>query len=240
MTGMSRRWTRVVAAVSCAATLVQARVGAQADPGPYARIAVLRPHDGHTVDFEAGYIRHLDFHREARDSWTWYGWTVWAGERQRWFVYATFGHTAADFERAVSPAEDERDNVSNVTPHAEFAGNAVYEFLPALSRGAPAPSPTPRLELTTVDIRPGAAVEFERAIAAAQPTLASETLWYRLVAGGTSPRFVRLRPFSSLAALIESQPQQAFPATAHELVARSTVEILNLRPTMSYRLPTPP
>jgi hypothetical protein len=237
---MFRRWTRVVAAVSCAAVLVPARVVAQADPGPYARIAVLRPHDGHTVDFEAGYIRHLDFHREARDAWTWYGWTVWAGERQRWFVYATFGHAAAELDRQVSPAEDERDNVSNVTPHAEFAGNAVYEFLPALSRGAPAPTPTARLELTIVDVRPGAAVEFERAIAAAQGMLATETLWYRLVAGGTSPRFVRLRPFSSLASLIESQPHQAFPAAAHELVARSTVEILNLRPTMSYRLPAPP
>jgi hypothetical protein len=240
MAGMPRRWTHAVAAVSCAAALVSVRIGAQADPGPYARIAMLRAHDGDTVDFEAGYIRHLDFHREARDAWTWYGWTVWAGERQRWFVYATFGHAAADLDRPVSPAEDERDNVSNVTPHAEFAGNAVYEFLPALSRGAPAPSPTPRLELTTVDVRPGVAHEFERAIAAAQPMLATETLWYRLVAGGSSPRFVRLRPFSSLAALIESQPQQALPAAAHELVARSTVEILNLRPTMSYRLPAAP
>src|ERR1044072_3583084 len=35
----------------------------------YARIAVLRPHDGDTVDFEAGYIRHLDWHRQAGDKW---------------------------------------------------------------------------------------------------------------------------------------------------------------------------
>jgi hypothetical protein len=134
-------------------------------------------------------------------------------------------------------AEDERDNVSNVTPHAEFAGNALYHFLPALSRGESAPSPTPRVELTTVDLRPGTAAAFERAIAASQSMLASETLWYRLVAGGMSPRFIRLRPFSNLAALIESQSQPAFPAAAHELVARSTLEILNLRPTMSYGLP---
>jgi len=44
--------------------------------GPYARIAVLRPHDGDTVDFEAGYIRHLEFHRQAKDTWTWYGWSI--------------------------------------------------------------------------------------------------------------------------------------------------------------------
>ena len=35
------------------------RAVAQEETGPYARIAVLRPHDGDTVDFEAGYSRHL-------------------------------------------------------------------------------------------------------------------------------------------------------------------------------------
>src|SRR5689334_18942344 len=129
---------------------------ARTERGPYARLAVLRPFDGDTVDFEAGYIRHLEWHRQARDPWTWYGWTIWAGERQRWFVYATFGHSAGSFDDPVSPAEDERDNVSNVTPHAQFAGNALLEFLPALSRGSGEPQPAPRLELTTVELQPGA------------------------------------------------------------------------------------
>ena len=98
----------------------------------YARISVLRPHDGDTVDFEAGYIRHLEWHRQARDPWKWLGWTVWAGERQRSFIYATFGHSATEFDNAVSPAEDERDNVANVTTHGHFAGSGLYQFLPAL------------------------------------------------------------------------------------------------------------
>ena len=51
--------------------------------GPYARISILRPHDGDTVDFEAGYTRHLEWHRQVKDTWVWYGWTIWAGERQR-------------------------------------------------------------------------------------------------------------------------------------------------------------
>ena len=79
------------------------------------------------------------------------------GERQRWFVYATFGHSAASLDNPVAPAEDERDNILNVTPHAQFVGNALYEYLPALSRGTGEPQPTARLELTTVDLEPGAA-----------------------------------------------------------------------------------
>jgi len=212
---------------------------AQSEKGPYARIAVLRPHDGDTVDFEAGYIRHLDFHRQARDAWTWYGWTIWAGERQRWFVYATFGHSAASLDNPVPPAEDERDNVANVTPHAEFVGNALYEYLPALSRGSSEPSLTARLELTTVELVPGAALAFEAALDPVQSKLQAETLWYRMVAGGTAPRYVRLRPRPSLSALLEGRHEQALPEGVSALIAKTTVEILTLRPTMSYGLGSP-
>jgi len=214
------------------------RVDAQAEPGPYARIAFLRPHDGDTVDFEAGYLRHLEFHRQAKDAWAWYGWTIWAGDRQRWFVHATFGHSAASLDNPVPPAEDERDNVSNVTPHALFAGNALYEFLPALSRGTGVPTPAPRLEFTTVELNPGDEKTFESLIAATQASLQSETLWYRMVAGGGAPRYLRLRPRANLAAILNGRPELALPEKAHALVARTTIEILNLRPTMSYGLPT--
>src|SRR5688572_7743523 len=204
--------------------------------GPYARISVLRPHDGDTVDFEAGYIRHLEWHRQANDPWTWFGWTVWAGERQRWFVYATFGHSAAEMDNPVSPADDERDNIVNVTPHGHFAGSALYEFLPALSRGSGEPQPTPRLELTTVDLVPGVEQPFEAALGESQPALQGETLWYRMIAGGTAPRYVRLRPRPNLTAILDGRSEQALPAGVGDLIAKTTIEILSLRPAMSYGL----
>ena len=204
--------------------------------GPYARISILQPHDGDTVDFEAGYVRHLDWHKQADDPWTWYGWTVTFGDRQRWFVYATFGHAAADFDNPVPPAEDEHDNVANVTPHAQFVGNALYEFLPDLSRGSAEPPATPRLEMTTVELAPGAAAAFERALRSRQAKLQHETLWYRMVAGGTVPRYVRLRPQASHAALAATTGEQTLPDEVNALIAKQTIEILTLRPTMSYRL----
>jgi hypothetical protein len=198
--------------------------------GPYARISILRPHDGDTVDFEAGYIRHLEWHRQARDTWTWYGWTIWAGERQRWFVYATFGHSAASLDSPVSPADDERDNIFNVTGHGQFMGSGLYEYLPSLSRGTGEPQATARLELTTVDLEPGSEKIFEDALGAEQSTLQGETLWYRMVAGGSAPRYVRLRPRPNLAAILDLKSE------IPDSVAKTTIEILNLRPTMSYGL----
>lgn len=209
---------------------------ARADRGPYARIAVLRPHDGRTVEFEAGYIRHLAWHQQAADTWAWYGWNVSFGERQRWFVYASFGHSAASLDRPVSPAEDERDNVSNVAPHCEYMGNALYEYLPGLSRGTGEPQTTPRLEFTTVDLLPGTANAFEAAMSAGQSTIQGETLWYRLLAGGPASRYVRLRPRTSLSAVIDGRNEQPFTDEINRLIAKTTIEILTFRPTMSYGL----
>jgi hypothetical protein len=243
---MSHRWVGIVGTVLLAGTVFPIPLVPQTERGyasaeatadkPYARIAILRPHDGHTVDFEAGYVRHLEWHRRAGDTWVWYGWTVTFGERQRWFVYASFGHSAASLDSAVAPVEDERDNILNVTPHAQFLGNALYEYRPGLSRGTGVPQPTARLEFTTVDLNPGAETAFEAALGAAQSTLHGETLWYRMVAGGTAPRYVRLRPRPSLAALLDGTSEQALPDGVTPLISRTTVEILTLRPMMSYRL----
>jgi len=235
---MTRRWLAVASAFIPTALIAQ--TGSPVEQGPYARIAILRPHDGQTVEFEAGYIRHLEWHRQARDTWAWYGWTIWAGERQRWFVYASFGHSASSLDSPVAPTDDERDNISNVTPHAQYLGNALYEYLPALSRGTGEPQPTPRLEFTTVDLVPGAAKPFEAALVAEQSTLGGETLWYRMVAGGASPRYVRLRPRPSLSAIIDGRGEQALPDVVNQMISKLTVEILNLRPAMSYGLRFPP
>jgi hypothetical protein len=229
----------VVLLIGHAAFAGEPKPNGSVEHGPYARIAFLRPLDGQTVEFEAGYIRHLGWHRQAGETWAWYGWSIWAGERQRWFVYATFGHTAASLDNPVSPAEDERDNVMNVAPHCEYMGSALYEYLPALSRGSGEPQPTARLEFTTVDLLPGAAKAFEVALAVARQSLSGETLWYRMEAGGPFPRYVRLRPRPSLSAILEVESEPALPETVAHLVAKTTIEILALRPTMSLGLTEP-
>jgi hypothetical protein len=246
---MRHRWLGTVSAVLLVGAL-PTRPVAQTEPGSasatptadrlYARVAILHPRDGHTVDFEAGYIRHLAWHQQVRDTWVWYGWTVTFGERQRWFIYATFGHSAASLDSPVVPAEDERDNIINVAPHVDFWGNALYEYRPKISRGTGVPQPAARLELMTVDLKPGAEEAFEAALSAGQSTRRGETLWYRMVAGGAAPRYVRLCPRSSLSAVLEGTNGQALPERVSPLIARATVEILTLRPTMSYGLGSPP
>jgi hypothetical protein len=136
-------WPVILAAALCV-TAVGGSVHAEnaaVGKGPYARIAVLRPLDGHAVEFEAGYVRHLEWHKQAHDPWVWYGWTISHSDRTRWFIYASFGHSATDFDHVVDPVDDERDNVRNVAPHCEYVSSALYEYLPKLSHGNGVPDP---------------------------------------------------------------------------------------------------
>jgi len=238
---MKHRWIGIVGAVLLVGTvfpplfIAHTAQTAQTEqvPGPYARIAIFRALDGQTVDLEAGYIRHLEWHRQAKDTFRWYSYSVWAStERQRWLIYATFGHTAASLSNPVSPVEDERDNILNVLPHAQFLGNGVYEFLPALSRGNGVPTPTLRAEYTTVELNQGAGKAFEAALAAEQSKLQGETLWYRMVVGGNTPCYVRLRPRANLAAILDERADQALPDKVNSFISKITVETINLRPNM--------
>jgi hypothetical protein len=228
---MKHRWFGIVGTALFVGTvfphlLISQTTQTAPAPGPYARIAIMRALDGHSVDWEAGYIRHLEWHRQAKDTFAWYSYSVWAStERQPWIIYA-------ELSNPVSPAEDERDNLINVLPHAQFLGNGVYEFLPALSRGNGVPTPTLRAEYTTVELNYGTGKAFEAALAAEQSKLQGETLWYRLVVGGNTPCYIRLRPRTSLAGILDDRADQSLPDKVNGLIAKMTVETLNLRPNM--------
>jgi hypothetical protein len=240
---MLHRWLGIlgVTLLACAAQSVPGV--AQTERGPFARIAVMRAIDGHSVEWEEGYIRHLQWHKQVKDPFNWYSYSVWASTaRQRWIIYATFGHAPASLSSPIAPADDERDNLINVLPHAQFLGNWVYEYLPALSRGNTNGVPTPslRAEYTTVELTQGSGNAFETALAADQSKLRGETLWYRMVVGGETPRYIRLRPRASLAAILEERADQAVPDKVNGLISRMTVEALNLRPNMLVNITPAP
>ena len=139
----------------------------------------------------------------------------------------------------MSPADDERDNLLNVAPHVEWVTNGLYQFLPGLSRGTGEPQPTARLECTRSICCPATAKAFEAALSAGQSKLRGEVLWYRMVAGGTTPRYVRLRPQAGLAAVLDGAQDQGLPEGVTRLIGRLRVEIWTLRPTMSLGLESP-
>lgn len=233
------RWARIVAMGILVGTLLPTLLISQTaqttqTPGPYALIGVMRALDErHSVDLEAGYIRHLEWHRRVKDPFGWYSYSISAStERQRSIIYATFGHTSAELSNPVSPAEDWRDASINLLPHIQFTGSGIYEFLPGLSRGNGVPTPTPLAEYAIVELNYGAGKAFEAVLSAEQSKLQGETLWYRLVQGGNLQQYIRLRPRASLASILDERADQALPDKVNGLISKMIVETLNLRPDM--------
>jgi hypothetical protein len=97
----------LVAALLPTVHISQTKQSAQS-PGRYALIGIMRAIDErHNVDLEAGYIRHLEWHRRVKDPFSWYSYSFSAStDRQRQIIYSTFGHTAAELSNPVSPVED--------------------------------------------------------------------------------------------------------------------------------------
>jgi hypothetical protein len=77
--------------------------------------------------------------------------------------------------------------------------------------------------------QPGNQQVFEAALAGEKSKLQGETLWYRLVVGGNTPRYVRLRPRSSLALILDERADQALPDKVIGLISTIKTEALNLR-----------
>ena len=75
------------------------------------------PHD--RAMFEAGYRRHLEWHRAAGDSLAWFGWDVLVGPRPDVFVDGVFGTPFQALDVRVDPAGDQADAAVNVLAHAE-------------------------------------------------------------------------------------------------------------------------
>jgi hypothetical protein len=59
-----------------------------------------------------------------------------------------------------------------------------------------------------------------------------------MIAGGAIPRYVRLRPRGNLSEIIDERNEQPFDDQINKMIESMTIEILNLKPTMSYGLPS--
>ena len=84
---------RVLVAIVMPLVLSLALVrAASGQSGNVARIVVWQIKPGMDRDFEEGYKRHLQWHRDNHDTWTWRGWILGSGDRVDYFVDGTFFH----------------------------------------------------------------------------------------------------------------------------------------------------
>lgn len=100
-----------------------------------AQFAVWQPKEGAKFQFEEGYKRHLDWHKQHGDKWDWYGWYIISGPRYGFFVDATIDRAWTDFDHAVDPSADMADNNLHVFPFGNLRALFKVEIVrPASAR----------------------------------------------------------------------------------------------------------
>lgn len=216
--------------------------------GDAAHFYVYRRQSGAAEKFEAGYRKHLDWHRAHRDPLSWYGWTIEDGERSGDFVDASVGEPFAAFDRRVDVAGDGADFRVNVAPYARPMGQPTYVLLREVSTGTPLENlkPSATMQVTRVRVRLGMEARFERALAVARDALRKEHgapahTWYRLVTGGESAQYMLLvardgwaaydRHERSLGSLLAGD--EAAQRDVAEAVQSATTETWRYRPELS-------
>jgi hypothetical protein len=229
---------RTIALVSVWGLLLQAP-HAWGEQGNAARIVAWQPRTGAEAAFENGYKRHLAWHREHRDPWTWLGWTIISGERTGDFVDGTFFHAWADFDAPVAPAEDAADNRVNVYPHATLRSNTTYEAIAQFPERDPRVLTSPLLTFVYIGLAANQASTFEVHASSALRAHAATAILLKPVRGSTE--YLMLLPAADATqapAHAEAAQQfvKAVESAAKEPIVRHVrTETARYRADMSYR-----
>ena len=171
-----------------------------------ARFTFIMPKEG----FDAGYQRHLEWHRAHADPWIWHGWTVVTGERLGMFVDATIDRTPAEIDSPVAPAEDQADFLKTVAPVGQLVSSAIYRSRPDLCR-------------TSSIVAPFASMITVRTTEAAIAAKKIDGACFELRSGGTAVTYLIIRPAATLSA-----------AAAFDAFPGATVEALRYRKDLTY------
>ena len=167
------------------------------DSGDAAQLFFYRPKDGMESQFDAGYRKHLEWHRTHDDPLVWYGWYITHGPRMGTFIDGSFGAPFAAFDQRVAPADDGKDAERTFLSYAEPTARAVYRVRRDLSTGVPLEqwAPTKLVQVYTYKVRVGRGERFEKIAKRMRATLdaakvKSAFTWYEGVGGTASPSYM--------------------------------------------------
>lgn len=216
----------------CVTTFAAATLAAQ-QPGTGAVLVLYQPKPGMDHDFELGDQRHLAWHRSINDRWLWPGWTIADGERQGFFLDATFFHPWTDFDHPNEPDADEANWAINVEPYADVRSVMRYDVVGALTTLTPQQLASPYMTLAFVTVHPGMGAKFEAAISATLRAVNTPHLVMRPVSGASE--YIVLISARTLADLPSNGGQiESAMQSASAFVERTRTETWRYRPELSY------
>ena len=164
------------------------------------RVYFSTPKPGMSQQYEAGRKKHMQFHRDQKDTWTWNTFAIETGDNAGMYVTSSCGHTWKDFdewETRMGKA-DTADGAINLTPYVQSGRNSFYVYRADMSLAPANQPPAPLTAVTVFVLRPGAGPDFVAAIKKSNDALSKQadwpktSGWLQLINGGEGPTFVLL------------------------------------------------
>ena len=164
------------------------------------RIYFSAPKPGGAQQFEAGRKKHMQFHRDQKDTWTWNTYAIETGENTGSYVTSSCGHAWKDFDEweARMGKADTADGANNLAPYAQGGHNGFYVYRSDMSLAAVNEPHSPMTAVTIFVLHPNMTADFIAAVKKINEALSKQadwpktSGWLQLVNGGEGPTFVLL------------------------------------------------
>ena len=203
------------------------------------------------AQFEEAYLRHVEWHREQGDTWTWDTWSTVTGDLGTYIVI-TDGHTWADFDAPpVDPLADGADAMAQFGSLVESISSGFARLMTDVSR--PAAGPMPLVHVIDFEVKEGMDGDFLQAVrkfteAAERVNWTQHYVWLASVGGSEEDYILVLQhenwasfapPEMSVEAVLEEalgrQEAAALWDMFNNAVESRSERIWTYRPDLSYR-----
>jgi len=240
-----------------AGSVFLAQQSSAAPEGNLVEIHINKVKPGMTREYEEGRKKHMMWHREHNDAWSWYTWEIVTGENTGSYVVGTFGHNWSDLDgRTKFEADDSADAIAKMGRTLEAELQSYYLLRSDLTISPPPPQPAPLASVTHFLLAPDGLNDFVEAvkkvgegIKKTNYPMAGASRWYQLLNGGDSPHFVLVGDRANWAAFqpptdktLDAMMEEAYGkeqgaailSTLRKSIRRVWTEALRYRPELSH------
>jgi hypothetical protein len=199
---------------------------AQEKPGTVAGVWNVTTKAGMRQQFEQANKRHMDWHRQQKDTWTVTVWEIVSGEHIGDYGYGSFGHHWKDLDsHAKFDEADTADYLANVAPYVEAMVGRYYLYHPELS--SPMEGEAPLSEIVEYRLNVAGESDFLMAVRKVHEAIQKTNYpvyayVYELYNGGEHPTYVFVFPHKNWADF--EPPEQSFRAMLEKAYGRDEAQ----------------
>ena len=201
---------------------------AQDDGGNIVAVHCFKVQPGAGAKFEEGTKKHMIWHREQNDPWTWLVWQVITGPDSGTYCAGSFGHNWEDFDNPGVPEDaDLADVAATFGPFVREYEATFWTKLPKVSR--PAEGQAAMTSVIFFHTRYGTEEKFNHLIGEFHKAIEKTNMpwnyeWYALVSGGNEGTYAVVLPRPNFAAF--NPTGKPFPEMLEEAYGKAGADAL--------------